>query len=343
MTSFGGKICNETGFMPTLKVQGQIYHLIGSLLPAPGLSSEFLQLYFMGDLPEEVRMRYNLNANLRSHIIAGLQSLLHERNPFIRDLRTVIERQDMHNLQVIIHADRKPAGKHSGRYKASTTNEVAIFLVDQHIADKRDIVLTTKSGALRRISKTHRSYDCLQYPLMFSSGEDGYSIKLPLINPVTKQPTTTTVSSLNFYAYRMMDGLNQINHLLYYRSLLNHFLVDMWAKIETERLNYLRFNQSKLRAKQYVHSKDAIERDGNLEDIGQLVILPSSFYGGPRYMHQRIQDTMTYVRNYGHPDLFITFTCNPKWTEIQHVLSAGQQPHDRYDIISRVFHLKVKN
>jgi hypothetical protein len=35
----------------------------------------------------------------------------------------------------------------------------------------------------------------------------------------------------------------QRNHLLYYRSLLNQFLVDMHAKIETERLNFVRNNK----------------------------------------------------------------------------------------------------
>ncbi|KAH8267063.1 hypothetical protein KR044_003170 [Drosophila immigrans] len=34
-------------------------------------------------------------------------------------------------------------------------------------------------------------------------------------------------------------------------------------------------------------------------------------------MHEYAQDAMTYVRNYGTPDLFSTFTCNPKWMEIE--------------------------
>lgn len=51
---------------------------------------------------------------------------------------------------------------------------------------------------------------------------------------------------------------------------------------------------------------------------------------------------MTYVRHYGRPDLFITFTCNPKWKEITDALMPSQKSHDRHDIIGRVFHLKVK-
>ncbi|GFS15301.1 ATP-dependent helicase [Elysia marginata] len=60
-----------------------------------------------------------------------------------------------------------------------------------------------------------------------------------------------------------------------------------------------------------------------------MVVLPSSFTESPRYMHERTQDAMTYVRNYGRPDLFLTFTCNSKWEEITAELMPGQQSFDR--------------
>lgn len=43
-----------------------------------------------------------------------------------------------------------------------------------------------------------------------------------------------------------------------------------------------------------------------------MVILPATYNGSPRHMHEYAQDALTYVRRYGRPDLFITFTCNPK-------------------------------
>ena len=58
-------------------------------------------------------------------------------------------------------------------------------------------------------------------------------------------------------------------------------------------------------------------------------------------MHEYTQDALTYVRNYGKPDLFITFTCNPKWKEIQEALLPGQQAIDRHDLAARVFRQKV--
>ena len=58
-------------------------------------------------------------------------------------------------------------------------------------------------------------------------------------------------------------------------------------------------------------------------------------------MHERTQDAMTYVRCHGRPDLFITFTCNPKWPEIDTQLMPGQKSQDRHDLLARVFRRKV--
>lgn len=138
-----------------------------------------------------------------------------------------------------------------------------------------------------------------------------------------------------------MIRANQSIHILKCRKLFHQFIVDMYAKIESERLLYIRLNQKKLRVENYIHLRDAIEQDGNISNIGQKVILPSSYTGSPRHMHEYVQDALTYVRQYGRPDLFITFTCNPTWNEISELLLPGQSPSDRHDLIARVFKQKI--
>jgi hypothetical protein len=49
---------------------------------------------------------------------------------------------------------------------------------------------------------------------------------------------------------------------------------------------------------------------------------------------------MATVRRFGKPDLFITFTCNPKWPEITSCLRPGEAAYMRPDIICRVFKMK---
>ena len=131
--------------------------------------------------------------------------------------------------------------------------------------------------------------------------------------------------------------------LLRAKRLFQQFFVDAYCKIETERLQFLRREQKALHADCYQDLRDAIlDGDGDPSNVGRRIVLPSTFTGGPHYMHECQQDAMSYVRKYGHPDLFITITCNPNWPEIKSNLLPGQESKDRPDLVARVFRLKVK-
>ena len=62
-------------------------------------------------------------------------------------------------------------------------------------------------------------------------------------------------------------------------------------------------------------------------------------------MIQNYQDAMAICRHYGNPDIFLTFTCNPKSSEIKRSLNIipGQKSEDRPDIISRIFKIKLNH
>ena len=341
MTSFGAtREVQEPGFMPTFKVQGQIYHLAGSLLPLPMEEHKFLQIYFMGDERREAWQRCNNISGLNIETVLDLQQMLHRINTYVQNFKSALQRMPSNEYRVVIRADLCPRGEHERRFNAPVSNEVAVVIVGNNF-ERRDIVLQRQNNQLHRISETHRSYDTLQYPLIFCRGEDGYHFLIPQIDPKTgEQVGGKKVSAMDFYAYRLMQRDGETNHILRCRQLFHQYVVDMYAKIESERLNYIRLNQKRLRVEEYIHLRDAIITDGKISDIGKLVILPSSFTGSPRQMHEYTQDALTYVRNYGRPDLFITFTCNPSWPEIEQELFNHQTPHDRHDLLARVFHQK---
>jgi hypothetical protein len=125
--------------------------------------------------------------------------------------------------------------------------------------------------------------------------------------------------------------------------LFQQYIVDQFASIEQSRLMFLRYNQTKLRAELYSGLQDAL-RDGEneLARVGKLIVLPSSFTGGPRYMNENYHDSMAIVRRFGKPDLFITMTCNPNWPEIVAVLLPHQKPEDRPDLITRYVYIQFK-
>ncbi|KAF8113549.1 hypothetical protein N665_0048s0010 [Sinapis alba] len=88
----------------------------------------------------------------------------------------------------------------------------------------------------------------------------------------------------------------------------------------------------------------AAANDGNsdLAIDGNRIIIPSSFTGGPRYMHQMYLDAMSVCKYIGFPDLFITFTCNPKWSELSRYLKKyNLKSEDRPDLCCRLFKIKL--
>ncbi|KAL8573081.1 hypothetical protein ACOMHN_010510 [Nucella lapillus] len=236
-------------------------------------------------------------------------------------------------MKVIIREDKRPQGEHSRRFNKQQSSEIAI-LMDNEPTVTRDIVLRLKDGGLKGISELHRSYDPLQYPLIFMYGTDGYNIYMT--NASGKK-----ITQQQYYSYHLQ--VRQENHVYKYCRLFQQLIVDWYCKTETEKLMFIRREQKTLRADSYQSLHDTLcENDGDPNNIGQRIVLPSTFVGGPRYMHEKQNDAMAYIRKFGCADLFITMTCNPKWTDITENFLPGQAANDRPDIISHVFKLKLR-
>ncbi|XP_055387399.1 uncharacterized protein LOC129616004 [Condylostylus longicornis] len=138
------------------------------------------------------------------------------------------------------------------------------------------------------------------------------------------------------------NSLKRINMLS--KHLDPMYLVFAYARYEANKISFIRNNQKTLRVESYQGLLDHVNdlsRNNNAR-IGNLFILPSSFVSGPRFMSKLYQDNMAMVRKFGRPDLFITFTCNPKWSEILSELKSFQNSSDRQDLVIRVFNLKLK-
>lgn len=167
-----------------LQIQGQIYHRAGALLPPPNADHEFLQIYFMGNSIEEVDQRCAINRSLKREIVAQLQTIFHKHNALINVFKTALERMPSDDHRIVIRADKTPRGEHARRFNAPTINEVAVVIVGENF-ESRDIVLHRRSNKLQRVYETHRSYDALQYPIIFWQGEDGYHFAIKMVNPLT--------------------------------------------------------------------------------------------------------------------------------------------------------------
>lgn len=209
--------------------------MIGPLYPDDSENPRYLQLYFDGS--EEHAFRCRAYHDLMPDIIHDSMTYLHEHNDLIRAFKYHLEDMQPSDKEIVIRADRVPAGEHS-RFNEPKTDECAAIIVDGNCHSK-DIVIQTEGGRLRRISEIHPDNDALQYPLIFPTAQQSYSIDLKKIDPRTGHETAKRISPAEYYCYKIMIRSDSMNHILRCFNLLNQLLVGMYAKIEAQRLKFL--------------------------------------------------------------------------------------------------------
>jgi hypothetical protein len=354
-TSMGGQIdyeINRQGGAPyVFRLNGANYHKIGTLLPKDKGSPKFAQLYIC-DTENEVKNRMQASTSkerktqLDEGIVSGLLEMLDEHNELVKSFRMARDRykqSDLESVRLRLIGKRSNDGR---QYNLPTASEIAALIVGEQTGEsfERDIIVENKDKQLQRISELHPSFMSMQYPLLFPYGEDGFrpEIELEPIKGCTGKRKHVTM--MEYYAYRIQQRLNQSVVLQMSGKLFLQFIVDAAACIEQWRLNWYKTHQGTLRTELYSGLQDAIDNgDTRSDQVGKTIILPSSYNGSRRNKVQYYQDAMAICRWAGYPDLFITFTCNPKWSEIQTMLDfiPGQKPEDRPDIVNRVFMIKL--
>ena len=237
-----------------------------------------------------------------------------------------------------------------------SANEIAVILPGDGDTptDCQDIILFRKSGQPhQRIRDSHPFYPSLRYVLLFPTGQLGWHRRIPYHEQEDQiaQPNNDNdedgkfVSLAQYFRYRLHIRPTHFdsNHLFLAGKLFQEYVCESWAITEQKRLAQLRGKQDDLRVELYKGLADAVAHDvdTNLENLGQRIILPSSFSGSTRHMQQQCQDALAINRYFGGGDLFITMTANSSWPEIQNALLPGQAAHDRPDLVVRVFHAKL--
>ena len=141
-------------------------------------------------------------------------------------------------------------------------------------------------------------------------GDDTFHIDIKVVGQ------TKPISTREYYTYHIMVRTDN-EHLLLSGRLFLQFIVDIFTKIESQRLSYHTGQLASKRMCKYQTLVDQMEADEtNASAFGQRIILSASYTGSPLYMFEKQQNALVYVNKYGKPTLFITLTCNPFWKEI---------------------------
>ncbi|KAI5410637.1 hypothetical protein KIW84_055960 [Lathyrus oleraceus] len=343
-TSPGAKVDNRfnNGRCPSnFRIQGQSCHRIGSMLPMPGQNPRFAQLYVY-DTENEIENRmhgFRSKSGVDVNIVRKLSEMLYEHNVHAQSFRMARDRlceEGVSDLKLRLISERRNDGR---IYNQPTVSEVAALIVgDVDTAEKRDIIVQKQCGELQRPNVRHRDKgtNIRHFTDITQSEQNNKDI------PWEEATKRNRLTIREWLAFRIQSRPNDAQTLLRSRRLYQQFLVDGFTMMESERLRWLRKNQSKLRVGKY-HNLNEYNSNGETHgsNTGKRVVLPSSYVGSRRYMDQLYFDGMAICSYVGFPDLFITFTCNPNWPEIQRLLgSVHLKASDRPDIISRVFKMK---
>jgi hypothetical protein len=135
----------------------------------------------------------------------------------------------------------------------------------------------------------------------------------------------------------------ETDHIFKAALLLQEYIIHCWVAMEHSCLMWIHENQKKLCAELYSGIVDALHKGVNLASVGKKIVLPASFTSRPCFNQQNLQNALALLHKFGGCDLFITFTVNLAWHEVQEELLPNQSAHEYPDLIAQAFHLKVES
>ena len=322
MASVGHKRHTLSGGPCTFILGGRTYHRISGA--AHSGDANFAQIYTLAVEDAVDRRMHIMHDDLDAAVLRELHELFLVCNPWVlRYTQSALQAQPL-NWQWDGHDEMNDA--------------MVIGALIAEYGSFRDIRLCQTNGDIIFINDNHCLYHPLAYPLLFPSGQVGWHWGL-------KNGVGHNVTLTSYMKYILMHR-EQPSHIQRCGKLALEYYCDAWATIESQRCDFHRLpaQQSLYRSCTRAALIDQLQY-ADAADIGvpvqQRTVLPSSFVGGPRYYHRLFQNAMALPRRFGRPDLFVTMTCNPAWSEITLALPRGSSWQEHPDIVARVFMIKV--
>jgi len=175
--------------------------------------------------------------------------MLDNTNKFVKVFRMIRDQYQQYHIPSMKLRLIGQRNTDSNQYELPTSNDIGGLIVGDigEYEQGRDIIIQDKTNTLQRITKLHPCYMALQYPLLFPYGEDGYRIDLKYnINNTRNTSTRKRISMREFYCYQLQERQIQGNTLFRAGRLFQQYIVDAYASVEEDRLEYVRKNQKKI-------------------------------------------------------------------------------------------------
>ena len=190
--------------IPAMRIQGLIYHNIGTIHPIDHNSPQFLQCFFY---------EHNNNDHLFTPaewiIMQNILQEIRQYNSFFRSVKSHVEQteaglnSELPNYRLII-SDEEPINAPTRTYNAPTCVEVAAIVLGINPTEEnhsvRYVTINSRvegNNFIRRIPETHSSYDPLSYVCTHIHGDVGWNLNMK------ESPTSNKkLSPMDYYSYR---------------------------------------------------------------------------------------------------------------------------------------------
>ena len=182
--------------------------------------------------------------DLDKTLLKELQDMVKEVNPYAKMSRHVpdmIWQKPIEDIQLVLKATRKTVGPWC--YNVPTGTDIAVIIPAEStdMPSKKDVVVYRNASqhptgkTIMKINDKYPMYDPLMYVLMFPYGNKGWELGSSSSSKKQNKKCTT----LQYYKYCLIpQGSSTFNVVHRMHRLFQQYIVEMYTKIECDRLQY---------------------------------------------------------------------------------------------------------
>ncbi|GJX51344.1 DNA helicase [Tanacetum coccineum] len=229
-------------------------------------------------------------AGLNPEIVEGLIHVFYEHNGLVRLFKTARDRCNAGEIPGFKIRLYNLGGVR--RYELPTSDVLRAIVFEDGPRSRTDfdVIIEFRGGPPKRISKLHQSYMSLQFPLLFVFGQPGFYPEL-ILKPRNGRGEGRKVTMNAYYKYQLHSRPKEFGLLFKSGWLFQQYVVTVFCAIEQSRLDFIRKRQKDLRSDYLSGLYDAISRGDRWGIMaGSIILLPSTFTGGPCSLYHRIPE-----------------------------------------------------
>ena len=205
-------------YSPNVIFQGKVTHLMGPLHHETGGNPYFAQLYVLDPRDETTKRFENMNVSrtlntkwefdMMKELLEMIQGVVHQHNPFVRDIKQLIEMhpEQLPKGKIVVSAKAQPKNAPSRVYNPQVNlDELSIVRNEE----RHDFVIHLRDGGLRIIHDLNPKVMPLYFTLLFIHGTPGWGIDLRQNNNSNKR-----LSARAFFAFHMHTRNTKSDYIL---------------------------------------------------------------------------------------------------------------------------------